>query len=113
MAIPDSVKTQLCASWTDYDYIAVFTGLAGTNGANEATGGSYARVQTTYTSDSKGKNTSAEKNIKVAAGTYKEAGVFDAATTGNFGGSGAFNGGDVTVSGSGASIDVVITLQVN
>lgn len=87
-------------------YISVHTGAGGTTGANEATGGSYARQQTTWTSGSTGTNAGSEVNIPVAAGTYVEGGIFSAVSSGTFVGSEAFDGGNVVVSGSGASIDV-------
>lgn len=108
MAIPDRVK--LAAVQGAYGiagaFVTVFTAAAGTTGANEPVG--QTRVQTTYT-DGTNSATSTEVNVPVAAGTYVEAGVFDAATAGNFGGSGPFSGGDVVVSGTGASIDVTLT----
>lgn len=88
-------------------YVAVFTGAGGgTNGANEASGGSYARKQTTWTSGTTGIVNGTTQNISVPAGTYTEGGVFSALTAGTFVGSVAFDTGNVVVSGAGASIDV-------
>ena len=49
-------------------------------------------------------------NVPVAAGTYTEGGIFSASTSGTFVGSAAFAGGNVVVSGTGASIDVTPSL---
>lgn len=88
-------------------YISLHTSTGGgTTGANEATGGGYARVQTTWTSGSTGTNTGSEVNILCAAGTYTEGGIWSTLTTGTFVGSSAFDGGSVVVSGTGASISV-------
>ena len=87
-------------------YISLHTGDASTTGANEATGGGYARVQTTWTAGSTGTNTGSVVNISCAAGTYVQGGVWSALTTGTFVGSAAFGGGNVVVSGTGASISV-------
>ena len=88
-------------------YISVHTGAgAGTNGANEATGGGYTRKQTTWTSGSTGVVNGSTQNIPVAAGTYTEGGIWSASTAGTFVGSAAFTAGSVVVSGTGASIDV-------
>lgn len=91
-------------------WISVHTSDAGTTGANEASGGSYARKQTTWTPGSTGTNTGTEVNIPVAAGTYVEGGIWSAASGGTFVGSAAFAGGSVVVSGSGASIDITPTI---
>lgn len=88
-------------------YISLHTGAGGgTTGTNEATGGGYARVQTTWSAGSTGLNTGSVVNISCAAGTYTEGGIWSAATTGTFVGSSAFSGGNVVVSGTGASISV-------
>ncbi|APQ42141.1 hypothetical protein SEA_ESTES_37 [Mycobacterium phage Estes] len=88
-------------------WISVHTGAGGgTNGANEATGGGYARKLTTWTPGTTGTNQGSVVNIPVAAGTYTEGGINSAASGGNFVGSGPFTGGNVVVSGAGASIDI-------
>jgi hypothetical protein len=86
--------------------IAVFTAAAGTTGANEASGGGYARQNTTWTDGTTGVVTGSQVEIDVAAGTYVEGGYFSALTGGTFNGSAAFSGGSVEVSGTGASINV-------
>lgn len=88
-------------------YVAVFTGAGGgTNGANEAAGGSYARKQTTWASGTTGIVNGTTQNISVPAGTYTEGGIFSTLTAGTFVGSAPFDAGNVIVSGAGASIDV-------
>lgn len=64
------------------NYISLHTGAgAGTTGANEASGGSYARVQSTpWTQDGVGDNSGPQVNIPCAAGTYTEGGVFSTAS---------------------------------
>lgn len=93
-------------------YISLHTGDASTTGANEATGGGYARVQTTWTADSTGTNTGSVVNISCAAGTYTQGGIWSASTSGTFVGSAAFGGGNVVVSGTGASISVTPSVTV-
>lgn len=93
-------------------YISLHTGDASTTGANEATGGGYARVQTTWTAGSTGTNTGSVVNISCAAGTYTQGGIWSALTTGTFVGSAAFGGGNVVVSGTGASISVTPSVTV-
>lgn len=87
-------------------YISLHTADAGTTGASEATGGGYARVQTTWSAGTTGVNTGSVVNISCAAGTYVQGGVWSAASSGTFVGSAAFGGGNVVVSGTGASISV-------
>lgn len=88
-------------------YIALFTGAGGgTTGANEATGGSYARQLTTWTAGTTGAETGSAVTIPCPAGSYTEGGIFSAASGGNFVGSAAFTGGTVVVSGTGASVVV-------
>jgi hypothetical protein len=88
------------------NWISLHTAAAGTTGASEATGGTYARKSTTWTSTGAGANNGSVTNIPAPAGTYVEAGIFSAVTAGTFVGSAAFSGGNVIISGSGGSIDV-------
>lgn len=96
------------------NWISLHTGAGGgTTGANEATGGGYARVQSTpWTPNGTGTNTGPQVNILCAAGTYTEGGIFSAVTAGTFVGSAAFSGGNVVVSGAGASINVTPSITV-
>lgn len=88
--------------------ISVHTGAGGTTGANEASGGGYARGTSALTSGSTGVVNGALTNIPVAAGTYTEGGIWSAG--GTFVGSAAFTGGTVVVSGSGGSINITPTI---
>jgi hypothetical protein len=111
--IPTTMKNTLVDTWTGAtSYVAVFTTTAADT-SGEATGGGYARQQSTFPSASSGSATGSKVTIPVAAGTYKEAGLFSAATSGTFGGRAAFTGGDVVVSGTGASVDVTPTVSLN
>jgi len=93
-------------------YISLHTATGGTTGASEATGGGYARVQTTWTPGSTGTNSGSVVNISCAAGTYVEGGIWSALSSGTFVGSAAFGGGNVVVSGTGASISVTPSITV-
>lgn len=93
-------------------YISLHTATGGTTGASEATGGGYARVQTTWTAGSTGTNSGSVVNISCAAGTYVEGGIWSASSSGTFVGSAAFGGGNVVVSGTGASISVTPSITV-
>lgn len=117
MAIPDDTHKAACDAVVALgDWVAVFDGAAGTTGANEATGGDYARQQTTFATGAMDAGawvrTGSSVNVPVPAGTYVEAGLFSAETSGTFVGSDAFVGGDVTVSGLGASITITPSVQV-
>jgi len=114
MSIPNAVKQVMADAWKNYaNFVAVFTGAGGgTTGANEATGGGYARQATTWTSNTNGTVGGSAVTVPVAAATYTEGGLFSASTAGNFGGSVPFSGGSVIVSGSGASIVVTPNLAV-
>lgn len=92
-------------------YISVHTAAAGTTGASEASGGGYARQQTTWTSGTTGTVSGSAVNVPVAAGTYVEGGIWSASSSGTFVGSAAFSGGNVVVSGTGASISVTPSLS--
>lgn len=87
-------------------YISLHTGAGGTTGANEATGGGYARQLTTWTPGTTGVNNGSQVNIPVAASTLTEGGIWSASSAGTFVGSQAFGGGSVVVSGTGASVNV-------
>ncbi|MUL47618.1 hypothetical protein FZI85_25225 [Mycobacterium sp. CBMA293] len=89
------------------NYIAVYTGAgAGTTGANEASGGPYARKPTNWTPDGAGNNNGSPTDVPVGPGTYTEGGIHSAVTGGNFVGSGPFTSGSVIVQGTGVTITV-------
>lgn len=114
MAIPNGTKQAAANAMAALGmFVSLHTAAAGTSGANEATGGGYGRVQSTGTSGSTGVVTGSTVNIPCAAGSYAEGGLWSAGTAGTFNGSGAFSGGTVTVSGSGTSINVTPTWNVN
>jgi hypothetical protein len=95
------------------NWISLHTGAGGTTGANEATGGGYGRRQSTpWAGNAAGTNTGPQVNIPCAAGTYVEGGIFSASTAGTFVASAAFTGGNVVVSGTGASINVTPSITV-
>lgn len=114
MGIPNATKqAAVDAVKALGNWISLHTGAAGTTGANEATGGGYGRQQSTLTSGSTGTVSGSAVTIPCAAGTYVEGGVFSASTAGTFVGSAAFSGGNVVVSGSGASIVVTPSESVS
>ena len=109
MAIPNATRqTASNAMAALGSWISVHTAAAGTTGASEVTAGSggYVRKQTTWTPNGSGSNNGSEVNIPVPAGTYVEGGIWSAVSAGTFVGSAAFGGGNVVVSGTGASINV-------
>jgi hypothetical protein len=65
-------------------WISVHIGPPGTNGANEASGGGYARKQTTWGTASGGTVTGTEVTIDAPAGSFTAAGLWTAATGGTF-----------------------------
>ncbi|MEU9805015.1 hypothetical protein [Mycobacterium sp. NPDC050853] len=88
-------------------YISLHTSTGGgTTGANEASGGGYGRQLTTWTAGSTGVNNGSGVTVPCAAATYTEGGIWSASTSGTFVGSNPFTGGNVIVSGAGASIVV-------
>lgn len=94
-------------------YISAHTSTgAGTTGANEATGGSYVRQLTSWTSNSNGTVSGTAVTVPLAAATYTEGGVYSASTSGTFVGSSAFSGGNLVVSGTGASAVITPSLSV-
>lgn len=83
-------------------YISLHTGDPGTSGtANEASGGSYVRVQTTWaagTSDGIINGSAVDINAPVNANPYTYIGVWTASTGGTFVGSSTIT--STTISGS-------------
>ena len=111
MAIPNATRQAASNAMAGLGtWISVHTAAAGTTGASEATGGGYARQQTTWTPNGSGANNGSAVNIPVAAGTYVEGGIWSASSAGTFVASAAFGGGNVVVSGTGASINVTPSL---
>lgn len=65
-------------------YVSLHTGDPGSTGANEATGGSYARQELSFGSASGGTAVASEITFDVPAGTYTHFGVWTAASSGTF-----------------------------
>jgi hypothetical protein len=66
-------------------YISAHTGNPSTNGANEVSGGSYARQQTTWGSASNGSRVGSQVHIPVPSGTTVTYwGLWSASTSGTF-----------------------------
>ena len=81
-------------------WISVHTADPGTTGASEATGGGYARKQTTWTGGaSDGTVTGSDVTIDLAAASYTDAGVWTASSGGTFIGPLAMT--DITLSATG------------
>ncbi|OZC50504.1 phage tail fiber protein [Rhodococcoides fascians] len=90
-------------------WISLHTADPGTSGANEATGGGYARKQTTWTGGAvDGTLAGSAVTIPVAAGTYAWAGIWSAQTGGRFVGS-------IPIASTqlGATGEIVVTPTVN
>lgn len=116
MAIPDATHKAACDAVVALGaYVSVHSGAAGTTGANEATGGSYARQLAAFPTGSMSggywTRQAPAVNVPVAAGTYPETGLWSAASSGTFVASTPFVGGDVTVAGTGASITITFSVQ--
>ena len=65
-------------------YMSLHTGDPGTTGANEASGGTYARQAVTWGAATNGTATADQVAFDVVAGTYTHGGYFDAPTAGTF-----------------------------
>lgn len=66
-------------------YISAHTGDPSTTGANEVTGGSYARQQTTWGSASDGDRTGSQVTVPIPAGTtVTHWGIWSAVSGGSF-----------------------------
>lgn len=71
-------------------YISLHTASPGTTGANEVTGGSYVRAQTTWGSASGGSVAGSQVTINVPAGTtITNFGIWSAPTSGTYIGGGS------------------------
>jgi hypothetical protein len=65
-------------------YVSLHTADPGSTGANEVSGGSYARVQGTWTSGTTGTLSMAELTFNAPNGTVTHVGLWSASTAGNF-----------------------------
>ena len=95
MALSDDGKSvMLTALAGDAVYVSLHTSDPGTDGSNEATGGSpaYARKSITWSAASSGTLAASNAPVfDVPAGTYAYFGLWSAATSGTFYGSGALS----------------------
>lgn len=67
------------------DWISAHTGDPGTTGANEVTGGTYAREQTTWGASASGDQTGSQVSINIPGGTtVTHWGVWSAVSGGTF-----------------------------
>lgn len=109
-ATKESLATQFGTLGT---YISLHTGDPGTAGtANEASGGSYARVQTTWSGGaSDGIITGSAVDINAPVNTYTYIGVWSAATGGTFVGSSTI--ASTAISGSAGIVRVTPTFTVS
>lgn len=93
-------------------YISAHTGDPSTNGANEVTGGSYVRQQTTWGTASGGERVGSQVTIPIPAGTtVTHWGIWTASTSGTFRGGFALAASEVF--GSAGSLQHTPTLDVN
>lgn len=79
--LADAYKTLTGASTV---WVSLHTADPGTTGTSEVTGGSYVRVQGTWTSGSGGILTMAELTFNVPAGTFTYCGLWSASSAGTF-----------------------------
>lgn len=80
-----ALDTGLTAQGAAATWVSLHTGDPGTTGANEVTGGSYARMQTTWGSASAGVMTGSQVSITVPASTtVTYAGLWTTSTAGTF-----------------------------
>jgi hypothetical protein len=116
MGIPDNTHKASCDAVVALgSKVSVHTDDAGTTGANEATGGGYARQSATFPTGAMVSGfwvrTAPGVTVPVAAGTYKQGGLWSLVTGGSFVGSDFFANGDVIVVGTGASISVTSNVK--
>jgi hypothetical protein len=86
MAIAVGATRQILAdaytgSWS---WLSQHTATPGSTGASEASGGGYARKQTTWGSGSNGVTTGSQVTFDLAAGTYTHTGGWTASSAGTF-----------------------------
>ena len=86
MTFPTGTKNTVVSSLTGLgNWISLHTGNPGTTGANEATGGSYGRQQTTWGAPSNGTSTGSELTFAgLVAASYTHWGAWSASTGGTF-----------------------------
>lgn len=84
-----TTKNALCTAYANIAptvYVSVHFADPGTNGGNEASGGSpaYARVATTWSAPSNGQINGSQVTINLPPNTYTHAGLWSAPTNGTF-----------------------------
>lgn len=84
-----TTKNALCTAYATIStpvYVSVHIADPGTNGSNEASGGSpaYKRVATTWSAPANGQITGSQVTIDLPTGTYTHAGLWTALTGGTF-----------------------------
>lgn len=93
-------------------WISAHTGDPGTTGANEVTGGTYAREQTTWGAASSGDTTGSQVSIDIPAGTtVTHWGIWSASSGGTF-----RNGSEISPSegfGSAGVLNITPTLDAD
>lgn len=98
------------ARWT---HLSLHTADPGSTGANEASGGTYARVALSWGAASAGDADAAEATVDVPAGAYTHYGIWSASTGGTFrGGDNLRNSGGTAIThtlGDAGQILVTVT----
>ncbi len=85
IAVPATREALAVEYSTLGDWISLHTGDPGTTGADEASGGGYAREQTTWSAGaSDGEVTGTQVEITAAADTYTHIGINTAVSAGTF-----------------------------
>lgn len=110
MALTAAVRDQVATyKGTILAYLSVHTADPGTTGANEATGGSYARQQNTWGAVSNGSITGTAKTFTPGAGTFAFGGYWTAATGGTFLGGFAFSASKTLAANDTLTVTPVVT----
>lgn len=91
-AMLSAVYSNSASAGVQAAYASVHTGDPGTTGANEASGGSYARQPVTWAAPSGGSVSGGTVNVPLPAGTYGYVGYWTALTAGTFVSGYAMNG---------------------
>lgn len=103
IAVTSTKNTLAAAYGAAGSWCSLHTASPGSTGASEATGGGYARQQTTWGSPSNGTITGSAVTNPVAAGTYTHWGRWSAQTGGTFIDGGALSAA-ITLDATGAIV---------
>jgi hypothetical protein len=90
-------------------YLSIHTGDPSTSGANEASGGSYARQSLSWASATGGSKSAAQASFTPPAATYAYGGYWSASTGGTFLGSFAFAASKTIASGDTLKVTASLT----